>query len=214
MKNIWIIAGLATMGVMAGCNKVRRGTGRAYMPDMYYSRAYETYASTEKLQQQGINYTAMPVAGTIARNDMLFIYPYQNDSAGYIASKLVVNPLPPLDSMQLKEAARLYLVNCGICHGEKLDGEGPLWKGGNGPFPSAPKNFMTDDMKKMAEGTMFHSITYGRNNMGSYASQLSTAQRWMIIHYIKEKQSMSGAGKDSVGAKTTPTADTTAKKEK
>ena len=39
-----------------------------------------------------------------------------------------------------------------------------------------------------AEGTMFHSVTYGKNLMGSYASQLSTEQRWMIIHYIKEKQ--------------------------
>ena len=66
----------------------------------------------------------------------------------------------------------------------------------------------------MAEGTMFHSITYGKNMMGSYASQLSTTQRWMVIHYIKEKQSMSGSTKDSVGAKTTITADTTEKKEK
>ena len=50
---------------------------------------------------------------------------------------------------------------------------------------------MADDMKTMAEGTMFHSVTYGKNLMGSYASQLSTEQRWMIIHYIKEKQAAS-----------------------
>jgi hypothetical protein len=37
---------------------------------------------------------------------------------------------------------------------------------------------------------MFYSVTYGKNAMGSYASQLSTKQRWMIIHYIKEKQSL------------------------
>lgn len=214
MKKIWIIACLAIMGMMTSCNKVRRGTGRAYMPDMYYSRAYETYSSTERLQQQNINYTGMPVAGTIARNDMLFSYPYQNDSAGYAASKTIINPLPPLDAKQYLEAARLYLVNCAICHGEKLDGLGPLHRDENGPFPAAPKNFMADDMKKLEEGTMFHSITYGKNMMGSYASQLSTTQRWMVIHYIKEKQSMSGSGKDSVGAKTTMTADTTAKKEK
>ena len=29
------------------CSKVRRSPGRAYMPDMSYSRAYETYASTD-----------------------------------------------------------------------------------------------------------------------------------------------------------------------
>ena len=66
---------------------------------------------------------------------------------------------------------------------------GPLWKGGNGPFPAAPRNLVSDPIAtNMAEGTMFHSVTYGKNAMGSYASQLSTKQRWMIIHYIKEKQ--------------------------
>jgi len=60
-------------------------------------------------------------------------------------------------------------------------------------------------MIKMAEGTMFHSATYGKNMMGSYASQLSAKQRWMIIHYIKEKQKVAGP-KDSLRstAATTP----------
>jgi mono/diheme cytochrome c family protein len=40
----------------------------------------------------------------------------------------------------------------------------------------------------MTEGMMFHSLTYGKNAMGSYASQLSTKQRWMVISYVKSKQ--------------------------
>ena len=39
---------------------------------------------------------------------------------------------------------RLYLVNCGICHGEKLDGNGPLYKGGEGPFPLNPRTLVGD----------------------------------------------------------------------
>jgi mono/diheme cytochrome c family protein len=189
MKNFLIIAGCIAMGALiTSCSRVRRNTGRAYMPDMYYSRAYETYASTDALKNEGVNYNAMPVAGTMARGDML-PYPFKNDSSGYAQSASVKNPLDSATiKMNMKEAERLYLVNCGICHGSKLDGNGPLWKGGDGPFPSAPKNFMADDMKKMAEGTMFHSVTYGKNMMGSYASQLSTAQRWMVIAYIKSKQ--------------------------
>ncbi|MBK7291964.1 MAG: cytochrome c [Chitinophagaceae bacterium] len=55
----------------------------------------------------------------------------------------------PLDAskIDMTEAERLYLVNCGVCHGAKLDGNGPLWKGGDGPYPAAPKNFLADDMK-------------------------------------------------------------------
>lgn len=198
------------MVLAVSCNKVRRSPGRSYMPDMAYSRAFETYATTEALQKEGIQYNATPVAGTFARGDMNWQYPYANDSVGYANSKSVVNPLPKLDAKQYMEASRLYLVNCGICHGEKLDGNGPLWNGGSGPFPAAPRNLLTDPVvATMAEGTMFHSLTYGRNTMGSYASQMTTEQRWMVVHYIKEKQSMSAPATPAA-----PAADSTAVKTK
>jgi mono/diheme cytochrome c family protein len=92
--------------------------------------------------------------------------------------------------MDTVEAERLYLVNCAICHGPKLDGNGPLYKDGNGPFPAAPANFIGGGVKytDMPEGQMYYSVTYGKNKMGSYASQLNTEQRWMVIAYIKSKQ--------------------------
>jgi hypothetical protein len=34
-------------------------------------------------------------------------------------------------------------------------------------------------------------MTYGKNKMGSYAGQLDTRQRWMVIAYIKSKQASS-----------------------
>ena len=198
MKKFLIITGVFVAGmVMTGCRGGKADPGKVYMPDMSYSRAYETYAGLDSAKFTNdptklgtkIFYNNMPVAGTVARGD-LAAYPYKNDSLGYVLSASVINPLPALEAKDYLEAARLYLVSCGICHGEKLDGNGPLYNGGNGPFPAAPKNFMADDMKAMAEGTMFHSVTYGKNTMGSYASQLSSKQRWMIIHYIKEKQAL------------------------
>lgn len=194
MKKIWIITGcMMAVATLVSCNKVRRTPGRVYMPDMAYSRAYETYAPTSELHKRKINYNAMPVEGAIARGDTLSVYSNKNDSSGYANSKNFVNPTPALTALQFKEATRLYLIYCGICHGDKLDGNGPLWKDGDGPFPAAPRNFLTDPVVvNMAEGTMFHSVTYGKNMMGSYASQLSAEQRWMIIHYIKEKQAASG----------------------
>ena len=47
-------------------------------------------------------------------------------------------------------------------------------------------------MKAMPQGTMFHSMTYGKGQMGSYASQLNTKQRWEVIAYIKSKQFPAG----------------------
>jgi len=200
--NIAIIALLVT-GLIS-CNKTRRSPGRAYMPDMAYSTAVETYASTENLKNRGIYYTALPVSGTIARGDLM-PYTIKNDSAGYVQSATVINPLAK-GAIDMKNAERLYLVNCGICHGPKLDGNGPLWKNGDGPFPAAPKNFMDNEVKKLAEGTMFHSVTYGKGQMGSYASQLNVMQRWEVITYIRSKQFPAGTADTSKKA----AADTTA----
>lgn len=190
MKKFLIITGFIT--AVAGCSDVKRNPGRVYMPDMAYSRAIETYADHSNLEKEGINYTAKPVAGTIARGDLPNFPIAQDkigDTASYFASRAIVSPMAVLSAEETKEAERLYLVNCGICHGTKLDGNGPLWKDGNGPYPSAPKNLVSDDVvSKMPEGQMFYSITYGKNLMGSYASQLSTKERWMVIAYIKSKQ--------------------------
>jgi mono/diheme cytochrome c family protein len=180
--------------------------GRVYMPDMAYSRAYEAYANHDTLIAQGINYTSVPVKGTIKRG---ITFPFtlekdkDGDSTNYAASRQVPNPMPTLDPVQLKEAERLYLVNCGICHGTKLDGDGPLYNGGKGPYAAAPKNLMT---LQMPDGQMFFSITYGKGQMGSYASQLNTTQRWMVIDYIRAKQAGTKTDTTQAGS----TADTTA----
>ena len=195
-RKFLIIAGCIVLAVaLISCDDTRRSPGRAYMPDMAYSNAYETYApAQERLKASAVageaHYTGRPVEGTIARGDMM-TWRLKNDSSGYLQSASIKSPLIP-GSVNMREAERLYLVNCGICHGPKLDGNGPLWKDGNGPFTSAPKNFMDAAMKAMPEGTMFHSVTYGKNAMGSYASQLNTKQRWEIIAYIKSKQFPAG----------------------
>ncbi len=187
MKKILVITGFVATGIaVVSCGGPRRKEGRAYMPDMAYSRAYETYASTEALEKAGVHYTGQPVEGTIAIGDA-FPYSLKNDSSGYLASASIANPLDSMN-VDLKEAERLYLVNCAICHGAKLDGNGPLYNGGNGPYQAAPKDLLGADMVKLPAGTMFHSVTYGKNAMGSYASQLSTKQRWEVIAYVKSMQ--------------------------
>ena len=173
-----IVAGLFT----TGCGS-KRDPGRIYMPDMAYSRSYQAYTAND-LAQKNITYIPAPVEGTIKRGE-LFPYSLPNDSNGYKMSATIQNPLPPLNKTELAEAARHYNINCGICHGAKMDAQGPLATGGKVP---AIANLTLKQYVDMPEGTMFHSITYGKNNMGSYASQLTQKQRWQVIHYVKSVQ--------------------------
>lgn len=198
MKKVSIITIIVLALFICSCGGVKREPSRIYMPDMAFSRAYETYASTANLDSLGIHYNGLPVPGTIKRGE-LFPFPYAQDKVGdstnYILSKQVPNPLDSMDAGHMKEAERLYLVNCGICHGGNLDGNGPLYNSGNGPYAAAPRNLVTDPVVTgMPDGQMFYSITYGKGQMGPYGPQLSTTQRWMVVNYIRSKQAQGKAG--------------------
>ena len=196
MKKIATIS-LLVLGIciaIVSCDS-KREPGKIYMPDMAYSRAYETYAErdsslfTTDPSQKGtskIYYDAQPVVGTIKRGE-LFPYTLPNDSNGYKMSAMIKNPFDTvaLSEAQLAEAGRLFNINCAICHGDKAQGNGPISTSGK---IGGIANLTLDSYVKMADGTMFHSITYGKNNMGSYASQLDRQQRWMIIKYIRTLQ--------------------------
>jgi mono/diheme cytochrome c family protein len=210
-KYITISAVAFTMIVgLISCGSDKRKPGNVYMPDMAYSRGYETYAErdssifTNDALNKGskIFYDNNPVAGTIKRGE-LFPYTLPNDSTGYAMSASVQNPIDSMTEAEMKETARLFNINCAICHGEKGAGNGPIATAGK---IGGIANLTLDTYVKMADGTMFHSLTYGKNNMGSYASQLDRKQRWMIVKYIRTLQPKAAATTQ------TATADTTAKK--
>jgi mono/diheme cytochrome c family protein len=186
-----VICGLAALMIAAvGCSDVKRKPGKVYMPDMAYSRAYETYSTNPVFADGRTNQE--PVAGTVKRGEFYPVHIAMDaigDTANYYASRSLANPIDSLNPEQMKETERIYLINCGICHGAKLDGNGPLWKDGDGPFPAKPAALVGDaKYESMPAGQMFYSITYGKNLMGGYASQITAKQRWEVIAYIKSKQ--------------------------
>ncbi len=204
------------VAVAASSCHSKREPGRVYMPDMGYSRAIETYALldstkfTDNPNELGkeIYYTRKPVDGTMARGE-LAEYTLPNDSAGYAMSAQVKNPLPPLAGADSAEAARLFNINCAICHGAEGKANGPI-----ADKIGAVANLTGDAYIKMADGTMYHSIYYGKNNMGSYASQLSRRQRWMLVHYIRTLQPKPEAAATGITPPATTDSTAAAKKTK
>jgi mono/diheme cytochrome c family protein len=196
MKKLAIIAtvALSMAVVFVGC-KGKRDAGRAYMPDMAYSRAYESYASldsaifTSDPNDKGhkIFYNSMPPAGTVKRGEVFpFSVAFDNsistiDSNAALSSQLALikNPMPALTTADSIEAGRLFNINCGICHGAKGGNDGPMAPkvGGVKSIIAASPGFN--------DGRIFYVMTYGQGNMGSYASQLSREQRWRIVQYIR-----------------------------
>jgi mono/diheme cytochrome c family protein len=192
MKKIATITalGIAFCIAFISCGD-KRNPGRIYMPDMAYSRAYESYAKRDSSRftmdedSKGglkIFYNDKPAAGTIKRGE-LFPYTLPNDSNGYKLSAGVKNPIENISAAEMKESERLFNINCAICHGAKGLADGPV-----GVRLGGVANLTLPLYVSMTDGTMYHSIHYGKNMMGSYASQLDSKQRWMIIKYIRTLQ--------------------------
>jgi cytochrome c553 len=189
-QTTFLSAIFVTTIIISSCGNSKRNPGSVYMPDMSYSRAIETYVSLDsavfttdpnKIGKE-IFYNAKPVVGTMKIGDLAeYILP--NDSTGYAMSAQVKNPLEPLTRKDSLEASRLFNINCAICHGAEGKANGPL-----SSKIGAIANLTTDLYIKMADGTMYHSLFYGKNNMGSYASQLSRKQRWQMVQYIRTLQ--------------------------
>lgn len=184
---IWVAAvtfGIAT--VFTAC-KNHREPGWEYAPNMYDSKAYK--ANTPNANFKNGQTDQYPPAHT--RPLGFAEYMYADDQSGYEAAGVsLVNPLTATEA-HLEDGKSLYLAFCSPCHGEKGDGNGHLvqiGKYGGVPSYSEGQSSRGGDMATMSAGKIYHTIMYGLNNMGSYASQLKPEQRWEVVMYVQQLQ--------------------------
>lgn len=188
LKTLFIVVAALSLGLIA-CNSggKRRNPGKNYAGDMWFSRAYEFYSENPNFTDDSIT-ARRPVMGTIARGHQLPDHLVEGDTNAYKAFTTNVK----FSDAEVTEGRRLYNIYCGICHGTALDGNGPLYA--SGKFAAMPANLKGPNYVKMSVGQIYAAIKYGKNAMGSYASQLDQRQRWLVIAYIKQQQA--GAGGD------------------
>ncbi|MCK5782604.1 MAG: DUF3341 domain-containing protein [Flavobacteriales bacterium] len=153
-----------------------------YMPDMYHSVAYEPYSE----DPNGINSmeARTPVDGTIKRGYVPYDIPNTNE--GY--QEALMNLKSPIASNDenAKYGEELYNIYCISCHGINGDGQGKLVQ--NEKFLGVP-SYAASRLPNISEGSIFHVITYGKNMMGSHASQLTWDERWKISQHVLKLRS-------------------------
>lgn len=156
-----------------------------YMPNMYEPVPYEPYGAYDIFANE--QEAKLPVEGTISRGWKP--YEYENSMEGYAAAKAnLKNPLPYTEE-NLNKGEALFTIYCAICHGDKGDGKGTLVQ--REKILGIPR--YDDAGRAITEGSVYHVMYYGLNAMGSYASQTSIEERWMIDHYVmKLKNDLEG----------------------
>jgi mono/diheme cytochrome c family protein len=176
MKSLIKILVLAVILVAVSCNK-STAPNYQFMPNMYESVGYETYG--ESAFPDGVE-AQLPAEGSIARGFVPF--DIENSTEGYLLAKETLKS--PLDSTSVdsERGKVLYEIYCGICHGNKGDGQGNLVK--REKILGIPSY---DDVgRAINEGSIYHTIYYGKNAMGSYANQLNEEERWQVVSYVLE----------------------------
>jgi mono/diheme cytochrome c family protein len=185
IKSILVASLGITLGLMScDSGNIRRTPGHVYAPDMTYSRAYDAYSANPNFADSLTS--RPPVAGTIARGHQMPDHLKEGDTTAYKTFTTSAR----FNADELKEGGRLFNIYCAICHGPNLDGQGPLFA--SGKFASMPANFKDAKYLHMPVGQMYAAVKYGKNMMGSYASQLDISQRWLVIAHIKKIQSENG----------------------
>lgn len=176
MRSLYKIILVIVLAVTATSCFNKKQPNYQYFPNMYVSPSYETYGNYEIFPQGKEAMT--PAEGTIARG--WEVYEYPNTLQGKLdAAKKLKNPLP-YTKRNVENGKYLYDIYCAICHGKKGDGKGPLAK---------RKKIMgipgyDDPNRDITQGDIYHVMYYGLNNMGEYASQTTTKERWQIAHYV------------------------------
>ncbi len=156
-----------------------------YFPDMYEPIPYEPYGEYD-IFPQGQS-ARLPAEGSISRGWMP--YEYDNDPQGFQAAKTELTNPVPFTERNLAAGRQLYTIYCAMCHGDAGDGQGILVQ--REKILGIPR--YDDQGRDITEGSVYHVMYYGLNQMGSYASQTNSHERWLITNYVmKLKNDLEG----------------------
>ena len=110
-----------------------------------------------------------------------------------------------------KNGAALYALNCVVCHGENMDGQGKVMLFGPN---MAPANLMIDPTATRSDGEIYGIVSFGGNTgfsvrvpnldnpeydqdrcvgqaacpMPEFRKLLSVQERWDVVAYLRQQQ--------------------------
>ena len=176
MKSLLKITVVALVLVaFVSCQKDTRPNYQ-FMPNMYESVGYETYGENNMFANQ--MEAREPAEGTIPRGYIPF--DIDNTTEGYELAKTTLFSTLDSTDVDFARGKELYDIYCGICHGNKGAGQGNLVK--REKILGIPS--YDDAGRAINEGSIYHTIYYGKNAMGSYANQLNEEERWQVVAYV------------------------------
>ena len=132
--------------------------------------------------------------GTIAQGKPLVVagrevFPFEDDpvNTGRVTGTtnfIELNPYP-ITAQLLERGQQRFTIYCSPCHSQLGDGNGVPKKIG---AMAVVANLHDKAIVIQPDGGIFNTVSYGKNNMQGYASQIPVEDRWAIIAYLRALQ--------------------------
>jgi len=155
-------------------------------PDMDNQPKYDAQEIGEFFPDRSAMRT--PVSGTVARGELRGddISFKAKNSRGEFVEKAPVE----ITKQLLDHGQERYDIYCSPCHSRIGDGRGIMIERGYIP----PPTFHSERIRELPDGHIYDVITHGVRNMPSYRYQISPADRWAIVVYLRALERSQNAG--------------------
>lgn len=178
----WISAVIAAVAfTQLGCNGGKDQTNIEVITNMMDQESIKSQdwypADGDKVQMR------MPPKGAVARGHAPYAFADDPEGAGREKNPLAGNASPEV----LQEGRKQYDIYCAVCHGATGNGEGSpnVMKF----MAMKPRNLLLAPAKAYTDGHINYVITMGFGLMGSYATQITDAnKRWAVVNYVRSLQ--------------------------
>lgn len=152
-----------------------------FLPQMAHAPRYNAFSPNPNFANGAS--LQRPEPGTIPR-ELIPLHYEATPQDALRAGEDLQSPVAPENQRARDRGAFVFANYCAVCHGAGGAGSGPVAQRGYPPPPS----LLAEHAQKMKDGQLFHILSYGQNNMPSYASQLSREDRWNAIFYVRTLQ--------------------------
>lgn len=138
------------------------------------------------------------VSGTVARGELReddHLYRgHHLAQSGAVKETVFFKGFPKgmnVDANFVQRGRERYGIYCAVCHDDKGSGAGVVHERALALKEKKwvpPTNLLTQEIRDRPEGQLFQAISDGVRNMPGYKSQISVADRWAVVAYLKALQ--------------------------
>ena len=191
MYRIALLTAAATTSLTA-CSR-EHGTVAPSFERMLVQPRYEPYGASSFFPDGRA--MRIPPVGTVSRERLADSALIPTVSAS--ASPGDSTPLPPSDELLAVGQSR-FGIYCAVCHGVLGDGQSVV---ATNMVECPPPSLLSATARALPAATLFQVITDGFGRMPPYAAELTAEQRWAVIAYVRQLQSLAPAGSASASPK-------------